>query len=845
MRGIDFNENWKFRLADELKRGESSEHKTGWQPYANNADRYFYAVHMDEDDSTWETVRLPHDWSIDLPFDLEKGEGCTGYLMGGIGWYRKYFVTTEEMLGKKVLVNFDGIYNRSNIYCNNEFITFHPYGYSPCLVDISEYLKPLGEENVISVKVDHSRYADSRWYTGSGIYRKVSMHILNQVNIPVWGVYVTTPVVTDSLAVLHAEVEIENNKVSPQRLSIKVDVVDPVGILVATKEMPYFAEPKVTGVHAFDIEVLEPMLWDLEATNRYDVIVTLSDEEGFIQTETVKIGIRTLRFDTNTGFFLNGVNHLLKGICVHHDGGVVGTAVPDDVWRRRLLTLKEGGCNAIRTAHNPYSKDFFDLCDEIGFLVQEEFYDEWDYPKDKRINCADRKFDYITRGHDEFFGEYAKADLQVVVKRDRNHPCIFQWSLGNEIEWGYPMCDEYTGYFSQEETAHWAWDLPPYSPEKIKEMIAKIPTERFSLRKTARNLATWTRELDMSRPIISNCVMPASSHLDGYTDALDLVGYSHRHMLYDYGHELYPDKPIIACESGTTWYQWKATAERDFIAGMFMWTGIDYIGEADLGRRGGVQKKGPSCGLIDFAGFKRPIWHQFKTLWTKEAHIFATTTKVADAAFILNETGAIVEKEEGLWKTPQAFRPFAKEHWNYEAGEEILIEAYTNCPEAKLYINDELISVLATKDSFDGVCRWIVPFSAGEVHVVGVGGDEVVNHTIKTAGALAAISLIADQDKITTDFDRVAHIEIELQDADGNRISHEQGHVTFTIEGPCKVLGSDNGLADYFMAPHADSVDTANGKAVLLLQGTDAGEITVTAHVGDVVSNRVVIEVCK
>ncbi len=842
MRGIDFNDNWKFRLAEELKLEDTSEEGMGWQPYANDAEQYYYAVHMNEDDSNWRTVRLPHDWSVEFPFDLEKGEGCTGYLLGGIGWYRKYFKTTEEMVGKKVLINFDGIYNRSNIYCNNQFIKFHPYGYSPCLVDISEYLNPVGEENVISVKVDHSRYADSRWYTGSGIYRKVAMHVLEKINIPVWGLYFTSPVITSDKAIIRGDIEIENGTSSSQRVFAKTTIIDPNGVIAATKNSMYSVEAHDTGVLKVELEVETPILWDVDATNMYQVKVELSDENGILQEESVKIGLRTSEFDAAKGFFLNGKNTLIKGVCLHHDAGIVGAAVPDDVWRRRLELLKECGCNAIRTAHNPYSEDFFDLCDEIGFLVQEEFYDEWDYAKDKRWNCADRKYDYISRGHVEFFEHYAKEDLQVVVKRDRNHPCIFQWSLGNEIEWGYPQCDEYTGYFHKDTNAHWAWDLPPYSPEKIKEMIAAIPEERYTLRKTANQLATWTRELDLSRHVVSNCVMPASSHLDGYTDALDLVGYSHRHMLYDYGHENYPDKPILGCESGTTWFQWKATEDREFISGMFMWTGVDYLGEADFSRRG-VHKKGSGSGIVDFAGFKKTGWHVFKSWWTKEACMFATTAKVEESGYMLDENGKLVEREKDVWKQPRKYRDFVNEHWDYEEGQQVLIEAYSNCEEVALIVNGKEVSTQYLKDHEDKVCRWIVPYEAGNISVVGKTGEEKCTYGINTTGALANIALESDKVELTTDYDRAAHLVVTLCDENGERISNKEEHVEFILEGPYINMGVDNGAATNFQAFQSDHVDTNKGKALLILQGASVGIIKVTAIAAGIKSNTVEIEV--
>ncbi len=842
MRGIDFNDNWKFRLADKLELEDTSESGMGWQPYANDAEQYYFAVHMDEEDSNWRKVRLPHDWSVEFPFDLEKGEGCTGYLLGGIGWYRKYFKTTEDMVGKKVIINFDGIYNRSNIYCNNQFIKFHPYGYSPCLIDISEYLKPVGEENIISVKVDHSRYADSRWYTGSGIYRKVSMHILERVNIPVWGLYFTSPVITSENAIIHGEIEVENGTSNSKRVLVKTSIIDPNGIEVAKKNSNVSVEPHNKSLLKLELIVKKPILWDIDATNMYQVKVQLVNEDRIAQEEYLKIGLRTSEFDPEKGFFLNGKSTLIKGVCLHHDAGIVGAAVPNDVWRRRLELLKACGCNAIRTAHNPYSEEFFDLCDEIGFLVQEEFYDEWDYAKDKRWNCADRKCDYISRGHVEFFKHYAKEDLQAVMKRDRNHPCIFQWSLGNEIEWGYPQCDEYTGYFHKDSNAHWAWDLPPYSPEKIQKMIAAIPEERYSLRKTANQLANWTREMDLSRHVTSNCVMPASSHLDGYTDALDVVGYSHRHMLYDYGHENYPDKPIMGCESGPTWFQWKATEDRDFISGMFMWTGIDYLGEADYSRRN-IYKKGSGSGIIDFAGFPKTGWHVFKTWWEEEAYIFANTSKVEESGYMLDENNVLVEREKDIWKQPQRYKEFVNEHWNYGDNELVLIEAYSNCEDVTLLVNGKVVSTQYSHNSIDKAFRWIVPYKIGNITVIGKKDGEECNYQIHTTGALSEIVLESDKLELTTDYDCVSHLVVTLHDEKGQSISNKEENIEFFLEGPYINMGVDNGAATNFQAFQSNHLCTNKGKALMIIQGAEKGTIKVTATVGGIKSNTVEINV--
>ncbi len=357
---MDFNQEWSFHLGELL-------------------DGHL----MCGSEAEFKAVTIPHDYSIEQPYDKEQGDGCTGYLLGGMGWYRKAFCATPEMKSGKVFLCFDGIYNRANIYLNEQFIAFHPYGYSPLLLDITEYLQ---DDNLLAVQVDHTRYADSRWYTGSGIYRKVSLHTCPKTYLPVWGTKVSTVDVSAAKATVNIAVDCKNEAaamVTDAQLTTKIYAPD--GTFVAeqsTQFAPIAPNEQVMMAQAFAIET--PVLWGIYEGNLYQVHIALTIGGVCVQEKQVAFGIRDFRFDPDEGFFLNGKSEKIKGVCLHHDAGLVGAAVPKDVWRKRLQTLIEGGCNAIRTAHNPASEDFLDLCDTLGLLVQEEFYDEWDNPKDKR-----------------------------------------------------------------------------------------------------------------------------------------------------------------------------------------------------------------------------------------------------------------------------------------------------------------------------------------------------------------------------------------------------------------------------------------------------------------------------
>ncbi|EES72366.1 glycosyl hydrolase family 2, sugar binding domain protein [Paenibacillus sp. oral taxon 786 str. D14] len=819
MRGIPFNIGWKFFLGE-----PEAPHLTT----TNDAD--------------WRTVSLPHDWSVELSFDQEKGEACTGYLPGGIAWYRKHFVTDENMAGKKIYLHFDGIYNRASVYCNGKLLRFHPYGYSPFVVDITDFLNPVHEDNVIAVKVDHSRYADSRWYTGSGIYRKVSMHILPKLHIPVWGTFYSTPVVRDDHAIVKGQITVTNASDQDQNFDLIGKIFDPHGNQVASQSITYRIGSNEHDEICMEFTVPYPKRWDIHQPNMYRAEVDIIVGGEVIQREKTSFGIRDFYFDKDKGFFLNGRRTLIKGVCLHHDAGLVGAAVPGDVWRRRLELLKDMGCNAIRTAHNPVSEDFLDLCDEMGFLVQEEFFDEWDNPKDKRKNGEEKFVDYITRGHAEFFREYAKEDLQNTVRRDRNHPCIIQWSIGNEIEWTYPKYNEATGYFGMNASGNYFWTLPPNSKEQIRENIRKIPEDAYDIGKTAKKLADWTRELDTTRPVTANCILPSASYESGYIDALDMVGYSYRRVIYDYGHEHYPDKPIMGTENVGQWHEWKAVLEREFVAGTFIWTGIDHLGEASVQKP--WPRKSSNVGLIDLAGFPKPAFHMFKSLWSDEPHIHMVTQQLEKSLYELRD-GDLQEKEEGAWQRRLWFWHDVNHHWNYRAGEQIVVEVYSNCDEVSLYLNDSLVGTRYLHEFEDRIYKWLVPFQPGELKAVGKKDGKTVQTAIYTVGSIHGIALQTDKDSVKADLDSVVHVTAQFVDEQGFAITNQEERIDFEVDGPCRILGVDNGSPDSVEDYQKNHVTTHLGRCLMILQGTAPGTITIRARNirTNVVSNECQVKV--
>jgi len=811
MRGKEILDNWRFYL------GEPE------------------GAHLlATDDTAWRTIDLPHDWSVEFSFDKEKGEACTGFLVGGIGWYRKHIITTENMIDKKVVLNFDGIYSRGTIYCNGEVICFHPNGYTPVLADITDYLKPVGEDNVVAVRVDHSRYADSRWYTGSGIYRKVSMHILPKIHIPIWGINITTPVIRDNTAEVEAKITVQNEMAEEQAIEVMINILDQDAVIVAKEKKALLIEKQSSSEIKFNIDIKHPRRWEIHDAYNYIAEATVLSKASEIskgseiQKECVRFGVREFKFDADKGFFFNGVNQLIKGVCLHHDAGLVGAAVPLDVWKRRLELLKACGCNAIRTAHNPVSEDFLDLCDEMGFLVQEEFFDEWDNPKDKRRNGEEKTIDYWTRSYTEFFRDYARKDLQNTMLRDRNHPCIFQWSLGNEIEWTYTKYNKVSGYFANESEPSFFYRLPPNSLEKIRQNILKIPKHYYDIGSTAHKLSEWTKEMDVTRPVIANCILPTVSYETGFTDALDIVGYSYRRVIYDYGHENYPKTPIMGTENVPQWHEWKAVLEHEHIPGTFLWTGIDHMGEAWV--QGPWPRKGSNVGLIDLAGFEKPSYHMFKTLWNEEPHIKIFTQALRDSLYQLDDSGELVEKEKDGWQKRLWFWHDVNPHWNYENHEETVVEVYSNCDEVSLWKNDVLIGTRYLNECSDHIYKWYVPFEEGNVKAIGKKDGKIIEEVLCTTGPIHEIALTADKNIIKVNCDSAVHITAQFYDINKSPIKVLDDKVCFEVTGSARILGVDNGRPENFQDFQSSSINTADGRCLMILQAIDEGDVIVNAY---------------
>lgn len=546
-----------------------------------------------ETETQWRSVTLPHDWSVDyVPSDTLFS--CTGYLPGGVGHYRRVLSSSEMTPGRETFIYFEGVYNRSEVIFNGQRVSERPNGYISFLCDLTPYVRSDGE-NVLEVNVDHSRQADSRWYTGSGIWRNVWLVSAGPLRFAQWGVNYEVLSVENNNASVRASAEVVVPK-GKENCSITFRLEDADGWKVTSERV------KVKGGKAeVVLHVPNARLWDIDTPYLYTLHTVLTDDgaDGTVADRTqCRVGLRTLRFDANEGFFLNEVNRKVKGVCLHHDAGVLGAAVPEEVWRWRLLQLRELGCNAIRCSHNPQTPMLYDLCDELGFLVMDEASDEWEFPKRKWLEGWNKG----TPGYEgtfDYFEEWIERDVADMVCRDRRHPSVFMWSIGNEVDYpndpySHPVLDGSS--INQPMYGGFKEDAP--RAERIGEI--------------AKRLSAVVRANDTSRPVTGALAGVVMSNETAYPEAVDVVGYNYTENRYAEDHATYPNRIIYGSENGHGYEQWLAVRDNPYIFGQFIWTGIDYLGES-----GAWPSRGLGTGLLDFCGFPKGQGLMRKAMWAQ------------------------------------------------------------------------------------------------------------------------------------------------------------------------------------------------------------------------------------
>lgn len=781
------NLEWKFHLGDEPR---------AWQ--------------KGFDDKAWRTVNLPHDWSVEQPFDKKHSSG-TGYLPGGIGFYRKQFFLPKELEGKRVYVTFDGVYNNSMVWCNSYYLGKRPSGYTQFIYDLTDFACFGDEPNIITVKVDHKDIADSRWFTGSGIYRKVTLTVTDHIYIDHYGVFVSVEKTDQKSAILSIQTSVRNRTGESAQIIIRNSVYNAEYELVATAEESVVVQGDEVVTGSQKIKVNEPNLWSVNTPYLYTCKTEIEKEGMVIDEKQTMTGIRTFAFDAKKGFFLNGENMKLKGVCVHHDAGCLGAAVRKKVWRRRLESLKKVGCNAIRMSHNPHMPELYDLCDELGFLVIDEAFDEWEGVKNKWAQ-GHNVYPPAHYGYYEDFPDWHERDLSTMVLRGRNHPSIILWSIGNEVDYpNDPYCHPNFKTTTGNNDANKPAAERQYDPNKPNaERLVTI----------AKKLVSIVKKHDQTRPVTAALAFPELSNLTGYADCLDVVGYNYKEHLYEEDHKRYPDRILLGSENGKELEQWLAVKDKEYISAQFLWTGIDFLGETQ-----GWPSHGSEAGILDIAGFEKVSYYFRQSLWSDKPMIklFASYDEPRSKYYLYNKN--LVSS------------------WNFMQDEDVYVTCLTNCKKVELFLNDRSLGSQYLKDDSRSYLIWKVPFEKGELKAIAIDEKgQKYEEFLNTGGAPAGLQMYCTDPQITADGLDMAHVIVEIVDGSGQLVSRAEDLIYVSIEGPGQILGLENGnLEDN--TPYALRCRRAyNGKLLIYIGSTpESGEIKVKAQARGLKSAEVII----
>ncbi len=708
--------------------GRSTRFTRGWQFFKGEAAG---AQSASFDDAKWRYVDLPHDWSIEGPF-AENWASGTGYLPAGVGWYRKKFICPDDLEGRRVSIRFEAVYHNSQVWCNGQLVGSRPFGYIPFEFDLTPLLR-VGQENVIAVRVDHSDFADSRWYPGSGIIRDVFLNVTDDLHIATGGIFITTPTAVRDSAHIVLSTTVKNESATDVPVTVVSTIIDAQGQDVGRTQSQFSIA--AGGQWDFDqsTSIAWPSLWSPTNPALYDLKTQVIRDGNVVDECHTPFGVRTFHFDPDKGFSINGQAMKLKGVCLHDDAGALGAVTPAAVWDAGLRRLRDAGCNAIRTSHNPPPTELLDLCDRLGFLVMDEAFDEWTRGKKKWVHGVNRGLPSFD-GYHTYFANWAKIDLRDMLLRDRNHPSIILWSIGNEIDFKndpYPPNSD---------------ELPP-----VAAMLIKV-----------------IKQYDLTRPVTAAC---ASVPTNLFCDELDVVGYNYQEPLYAADHAAHPARVIYGSENKHTAAAWQAVARNDYIAGQFLWTGIDYLGEAAP-----WPNRSRSSGLLDLAGFEKPQYYFRKSLWTDQPMVYLD--------------------------------PASKG-----------ITCYTNCQSVELFQDGQLVSEKPLPD--DRMITWPVLFTGSTLKAVGKNaGAAVCSFELKKPGAPGRIAIKADVESLKPDGRDLAQIEACITDADGNVVTDASSLVHCTIHGPGRLLGMESGDPDSHESYQADFHKAYRGHLLIYVQST-------------------------
>ncbi len=775
-----FNSDWKFYL------GEVS----------NAQDPNF-------DDTKWRPLNLPHDWSVEGKFDKNNPAGTGGgALPGGLGWYRKTFFVPDSSKGKNVFIDFDGVYRKSEVWINGHSLGKRPNGYISFRYDLTPYLKYGNEKNLMLVKVDNSQQPNSRWYSGSGIYRNVWLVTTNKIFVDHWGSYITTPEIHSGSARVNIELKLKNSQASEQRVTVKTEVYDASGSRVAAASSYVRLRENEATNAVQNANIPAPHLWSVDDPYLYLVKTQVISNYKTVDEIQTAIGIRTFVFDPEKGFLLNGRPIKINGVCDHHDLGCLGAAINIRALERQLEILKAMGCNGIRTSHNPPAPELLDLCDKMGFIVMDEAFDMWKIQK--------TRYDYHLD-----WDAWHKKDLEDQILRDRNHPSVFIWSIGNEI------------------------------PEQYKK--------DSSAYKIAKELRGIIRSLDTTRPITA-ALNDQNWKTNGIlqSGALDLVGYNYNQGAFPAFIKVFPGKKFIGTETvsaletrghydmpsdsirrwptrwdveftggnpdltcsaydnmsaswGSTHEEtWKVIKKYNFLSGQYIWTGFDYLGEPTPYP---WPARSSYFGIIDLAGFPKDSYYMYQSEWTEKPvlHIFP--------------------------------------HWNWKTGDTVDVWAYYNqADEVELFLNGKSLGI-KKKQGDDLHVWWRVLYEPGTLNAISRKNDQtVLTSEIKTAGKAAAIVLSTDRSLIKADGNDLSFVTAKIVDAEGNLIPNADNLVQFSLTGEGAVIATDNGNETSMESFQSPDRKAFNGLCLAVIQSKNtSGEIQLTAKAEGLTEGHVTI----
>jgi beta-galactosidase len=805
-----FSKDWKFNLNDSALFSE---------PGYN--------------DLEWHRLNLPHDWSIEGAFSREHpASPGGGALPGGIGWYRKTFGLPASDKNKLIFIDFDGIYQKGEVWINGRRLGMRPYGYTSVRYELTPYLI-FGGENVLAVKVDNSEQPNSRWYSGSGIYRNVWLVKTQKLHIGHWGTYVTTPYISDGNATVSVETTVENRTADSADVKLVSLIYNQDGDQVSSAEKWERIPPGKKGIISQETNVQNPELWDITNPALHKVVSHVYNDDELTDIYETTFGIRDFNFDPYEGFSLNGRKVKLLGVCQHHDLGCLGAAINVRAMERQLEILKEMGCNSIRTAHNPPAPELLELCDRMGFIVQNETFDMWRKRK--------TPFDYS-----RYFPEWHERDLTDHILRDRNHASVMMWSIGNEVleQWEHVHADTLS---IQEANL-----LLNFEKNVDGNVINSGEMSVNSL--LTSKLVNLVKALDPTRPVTAGCneVNPWNSLFK--SDALDVYGFNYHHEHFAGFNDNYPGKSFLVSEStsglmtrgfyqmpsdsffiwpdsypptgkpygnpqqqcssydnchvpwGSTHEEsWKIVKKYNHIAGTYIWTGFDYLGEPTPYW---WPSRSSYFGIIDLAGFPKDIYYMYQSEWSDKdvLHVFP--------------------------------------HWTgWQPGQPVDVWVYTSEEEAELFLNGKSLGK-KTKGEDDLHLMWRVPYEAGTLKAVSWrNGEVVLEKEITTAGEPAQLKAMADRSVINADGYDLSFITIEVLDKEGNVVPEASNQIIFNVEGDAFIAGVDNGNPLSHESMKGSTIKAFNGKCLIVLQaGEKRGNVILTATADGLDPVRVNIE---